>query len=1068
MKKALKIVGISLLSILAVAVVAIVVVCNIVFSPKALTPIVRDNIGKILTCQADLDTVDLTFFTSFPRFSLHATNVRVINPQEGVPTDTVASIGDLSASVNLTAFLFRNEIILDHFSLENAEVNIFVDEEGKANYDIIVPSNNEKEEKDAESSFVLSRLQIDGVTISNVSAQYIDRQMGVDARLQNVNGEVNGLLQGANGNVYAALKIGGVEGHYCDSTVIDANIENLLAKITGTLEDNHFKGKAEVRLPETTVVLNGDTMTNRLNVEVKMPAEYNFDLAMAHLHKGVITIDDNEIIVDGPIQLQDQSGNINMDISLLTSQMDIERVMALVPKTYTKALDGIDIKGNAQLTAQAKGVFSSDTTAPQMPKITAALNIANGKVAYPAAIPYVLEKVGITANANIDLNNGGISNATISALSAQTGTMRVNATGEVTDLLGDIGCNVKLNADLNLPELMPLMPDSLKLDVKGRAKADIAAKFKLNDITNLSLERIAANATIGYTDLYAQYNDSITITDSRGTITLHLPLDAKERKNAKELMKATIDATNLKATMIGLLAADLQSPTIAVIASNPLDTTKLPTARCEIKMAHLSGTMDTITVDIAKPTITATLSPTKSDPKAPVINATYSSDNLRASMGEMAKIATGALSLKAASRFNNKEENMLLRYNPRIDVDFNNGVIDYAQVPTFEIPSIKFEFRPNDINIEKSRIVVQNSDFNLSGDITNLRKYIENKGLLTGELLFESSNTNINELMAIANGFGNEKSDSVRAAEDAEVKAAAEKMSATEEREPNPFMVPKGVDLRLVTMIHQAQFDETQLKNVKGNLTIKDGIAIVEQMGFTTEAAEMQLTGMYRSDRKNHLFAGVDFHLLNIDIHKLIDLIPAIDTVVPMLKSFEGAAEFHIAAETYLNAWYRPKISTLRAAAAIEGKDLVLLDNETFSTIAKYMMFNKKTRNVVDSLSVEMTIFRDEIDLYPFLVSMDKWQAVLSGRHNLDMSFNYHISLTDCPLPVRLGLDVKGTLDKLKFDLVPCKYKALYKPEKQGATERQTLALKKLISDSLKANVKREEEKEEEKEYRNS
>jgi hypothetical protein len=216
----------------------------------------------------------------------------------------------------------------------------------------------------------------------------------------------------------------------------------------------------------------------------------------------------------------------------------------------------------------------------------------------------------------------------------------------------------------------------------------------------------------------------------------------------------------------------------------------------------------------------------------------------------------------------------------------------------------------------------------------------------------------------------------------------------------------------------------------------------------------MQLTGIYRSERRNHLFAGLDFHLLNIDIAKLIDLVPAVDTIVPMLKSFAGQAQFHIAAETYLRADYSPKMSTLRAAAAIEGKDLVLLDSETFSTIAKYMMFNKKTENIVDSIAVEMTVFRNEVDLYPFLISMDKWQAVLSGRHNLDNSFNYHISLTDCPLPVRLGLDVKGTFDNLKFDLVPCKYKALYKPEKQGATEKQTLALKKIISDSLKDNVK--------------
>jgi hypothetical protein len=101
-------------------------------------------------------------------------------------------------------------------------------------------------------------------------------------------------------------------------------------------------------------------------------------------------------------------------------------------------------------------------------------------------------------------------------------------------------------------------------------------------------------------------------------------------------------------------------------------------------------------------------------------------------------------------------------------------------------------------------------------------------------------------------------------------------------------------------------------------------------------------------------------------------------------------------------------------------------------------------------------VFRDEVDLYPFLISMDKWQAVVSGRHNMDMSFSYHISLTDCPLPVRLGLDVKGTLDDLQFKLVPCKYAALYKPDKRNVTQERTLELKKIISDSLKSNVKRE------------
>ena len=85
---------------------------------------------------------------------------------------------------------------------------------------------------------------------------------------------------------------------------------------------------------------------------------------------------------------------------------------------------------------------------------------------------------------------------------------------------------------------------------------------------------------------------------------------------------------------------------------------------------------------------------------------------------------------------------------------------------------------------------------------------------------------------------------------------------------PDPFMVPKGVNVTLNTQIKKALYADNVLENVGGKLTIKDGVMVLEQIGFTSEAAEMQLTALYRSDRRDHLFAGFDFHLLNIDIKK--------------------------------------------------------------------------------------------------------------------------------------------------------------------------------------------------------
>ena len=101
-----------------------------------------------------------------------------------------------------------------------------------------------------------------------------------------------------------------------------------------------------------------------------------------------------------------------------------------------------------------------------------------------------------------------------------------------------------------------------------------------------------------------------------------------------------------------------------------------------------------------------------------------------------------------------------------------------------------------------------------------------------------------------------------------------------------------------------------------------------------------------------------------------------------------------------------------------------------------------------------MTVFRKEVELYPFLLTMDKYQLVASGRHNLDNNYDYHLEILKSPLPTRLALDVKGVMPKLGFALTPCRYADLYRPERRGELENQTLRLKSLFRESLERNVK--------------
>jgi hypothetical protein len=267
-------------------------------------------------------------------------------------------------------------------------------------------------------------------------------------------------------------------------------------------------------------------------------------------------------------------------------------------------------------------------------------------------------------------------------------------------------------------------------------------------------------------------------------------------------------------------------------------------------------------------------------------------------------------------------------------------------------------------------------------------------------------------------------------------------------------MVPKGIDVLLNTDIKMATLGLDTATNILGNIQVKDGILLLDELTFETPAARMQLTSMYRTPRKNHIYLGLDYHMLDVEIGELLTMIPDIDSLMPMLRSFGGEGEFHIAVETYVDSMYNIKRSTLRGASSIKGDDLVLMDGETFSEISKKLRFNKKTENKVDFLSAEFTIFRNEIDIYPFLIVMDKYKAGVSGRHNFEMSFDYHVSLVDSPVPIKLGVDLTGNMDDMSVDLAKCKYAEFYRPTTQRAVERKQLELRAMIREALTRKVK--------------
>ena len=1048
--KALKVVGWTLLSIVLLVVVVVTVACYVVFTPERLTPIARQAADKFITCEHQIGEVDLTFFSTFPRFGLRADGLLIVNPKPGAPNDTVVAAKRLTATIDIMEFLSRNNLHIGEAVLDDAQVTFYIAPDGTTNLtDVFVTSPDTVQEEDTTAfSLPFDELRIDGLRLKANHIAFVDDKDTISASL----GETE--LK-ANAKKWDDMLIS-----------LDAN--------------------------DVCAALQGDTYADSLHLQLEAPMAADINTMHFEFDKARLAVNEFGLRLSGTVDLQD---SIGVDVSIDTEdKWQIKQLLRLVPARFASSLKDLDVDGKVQLGAKAKGYVSDK----QMPLVTAHLALSNGEGQYKP-LPYTLRDLKLDADAVVNLNNGKASNVTINKLAAKTKQSQLSATGRIDELMADMLLNLKLTIDANLPDFAYFLPKGMNL--KGRAKGDAGVKIRLSDLSNMRLEKGKINADLDLTDIHYAM-DSMVANLPKTHAVLQLPnpkptkpkvnwvrIDLKTDKLDFEMatpLKALLGATDVQLeagnvlskdpvlyAAVGLqskddLKADLdsmggsiRSPKINLYAEyNTKDTTVMPVVQASIEGSWIEGYYlqgaERTEADLNTTKLQVALSGGRKDKSAPRLSAKLQTESMQAQVGEDLRAQTGKLALEVGARYNSKGENVLLQWNPRLKVNLKKGRLAMPNMlpEPVVIPSIEFDYSNREMTIDNSRIELGKSDLNLKGHVRNIGKWFRKEAILEGNLDIVSDHCDANQLLVwfSADKGSEEESDAKGSDKAPEGNEQSPKGNEAEQSSASdPFLVPTDVNLAIKTHMREVEIFNQVAKDLKGGLYINDGTLILDEMGFVCRAAKLQLTAMYRTPRRNHLYLGMDYHMLDVDIDELLTMIPNLEQMMPMLSSFKGAAEFHLAAETYLNSKYEPKMSTLRGAASLTGKDLVVLDGETFSTISKLLLFNKKTENKIDSINAEMTIYKNEIDVYPLCVQMDNYMVALGGRHNTDMTFDYDINVLS---PIYLGVNVSGNIDDLKIKLAKCKFAQDFKPHWYQKADTQSRELRERIKKSMEKNVR--------------
>ena len=1002
MKRVLIITGWSLLGLFGAIIIALSIACYLIFTPARLTAIAHQVADQYVTCEYELDEVELTYFSTFPYFGVSVKDACLINPMEGAQSDTLVAVPELLVSLKLIDAIHGN-ICIKRFHLRDATANIYIASDGTTNFDVFKSEDDDEEEEEDEGGWQLKSVRWEeDLKVSARHLSFVDEKDTIAASLDE-----------------ASIVLASQKRDDLDGARLDLSAQHVCA------------------------TLKGEEYAQDLELRLHLPVYYK-NLEHVYIDKAKLQVNDFGLLLDGEAGTPDlSSGVYTCDATVSTDgAWQIQEILALVPERFKASLKDIKVDGLMALEANVKGTYADSI----MPVLTAHLDVKEGKGAYKP-LPYTVRELQLDADARLDLNKQQPSTVTINKISAKTKESLIAAKGKVEDLLEDMLIDLHLDIDANLPDFAYFMPK--EMDLKGQTKGKANAKIRLSDLSEMRLEKGTIDADLTLTDI-AYTMDSMEATLPYTKAKVFIPNKNPSRKSVNWAC-VDLDTKQVDFSMDTTINAALGASKIRIEAANVLNNEQDYFA--SIHTASLDGRFEDIHADLTNAELEAYLAGGKK------MSAKIQTDALQAEMGEELMAKTEALRIEAAARYKAGEENILLQWNPRLTIHLKNGEVRMPErlpEPVY-IPSIEFAYSNKAMNIANSRIELGNSDLNIKGNVRHIGGWFRHKKILEGELDIVSDHCDANQLMAWFSA--DEETSQESGAESQESKAESqEELTSTPEqntpdstKEMEPFMVPLDVDLALNTNLKEVEIFNQVAKDLKGGIFMQEGNLILDEVGFVCRAAKLQLTAMYRSPRRNHLYLGMDYHMVDVDIDELLTMIPNLEEMVPMLSSFKGAAEFHLAAETYLNSQYQPKMSTLRGAASLTGKDLVVLDGETFDKISKLLLFSKKTENKIDSINAELTIYKNQIDVYPLCVQMDNYMVALGGRHNTNMTFDYDINVLS---PIYLGVKVSGSMDDLQIKLAKCKFAQDFKPHWYQKVDNQSRELRERIKQSMEKNVR--------------
>lgn len=362
---------------------------------------------------------------------------------------------------------------------------------------------------------------------------------------------------------------------------------------------------------------------------------------------------------------------------------------------------------------------------------------------------------------------------------------------------------------------------------------------------------------------------------------------------------------------------------------------------------------------------------------------------------ELENELSGILKGKLNTSFDMKaiETNAYQRIKNNGSVSISNFVFSSEDIVNpIQINKADLAFKAGNVSLNSFDALTGKSDFNATGTINNLLGFLLSDKKLQGDFKVNSNTFAISDFMV----------------EDETVSQTSNKTTSNEES----LKIPDFLDCKITANAKSVLYDNLNLKNVKGELVIKNQNANLKNMTTDLFNGQLGISGNVSTKEAKPKF-DVKLAMQKFDISQSFKALKMLKAIAPIAKVVQGKLNSTINVSGLLDENFAPDLATITGNALAEILTSKVNANASplLSSIENKLNFIDFNKLDLKNLKTKLSFENGKVAVKPFTITYQDIPIEVSGTHSFSEAVNYNAVFK---VPAKyLGGDVNRLIGKI-------------------------------------------------------